>query len=116
MNENEPVNSDLFESQPGEDEVDEEAAAAAAEAAEIGGHTNTEGLPEAERPLAEAGEGEAEGFELAEKQLIESASHGDASGHPSGDGLPPEEAAAKDLASYGEADDEHVSENVEDDH
>ncbi len=28
-------------------------------------------------PLIEAGEGEAEGFELAEQQLIEHASHGD---------------------------------------
>ena len=117
MNENESVNSDLFD--PPSDEsgdVDEEAAAAAAEAAEIGGHTATEGLPEAERPLAEGGEGEAEGFELAEQQLIESASHGDSTGHPSGDGFPAEEAASENLASYGEADEEHVSENVEDDH
>ena len=58
------------------DLVAEETAAAAAEAAEIGGHTDTQRLPEAERPLAEGGEGVAEGFELAEEQLIESASHG----------------------------------------
>lgn len=32
---------------------------------------------EANRPLEEAGEGESEGFELAEQQLIEHASHGD---------------------------------------
>lgn len=32
---------------------------------------------EANRPLEEAGEGESEGFELAERQLIENASHGD---------------------------------------
>ena len=114
MSEHDPVNSELFEQTP-EDEVDQEAENAAAEAAEIGGHTNTEGLPEAERPLAEGGEGEAEGFELAEQQLIESASHGDPAGHPLGDRLPPEDASSEDLASYGEADEEHVSENVEDD-
>jgi len=115
LSEHDPVNSELFEQTP-EDEVDQEAENAAAEAAEIGGHTDTEGLPEAERPLAEAGEGESEGFELAEEQLIESASHGDPSGHPLGDRLPPEEASSENLASYGEADEEHVSENVEDDH
>ena len=115
MSEHDPVNSELFEPAP-DDPVDEEAEAAATEAAEIGGHTPTEGLPDAERPRAEAGEGEAEGFELAEEQLIESASHGDASGHPSGDRFPAEEASSENLASYGEADSEHVSENVEDDH
>ena len=87
LSEHDPVNSELFERTPA-DPVDEEAEAAAAEAGEIGGHTPTEGLPEAERPLAEGGEGEAEGFELAEQQLIESASHGDASGHPLGRWLP----------------------------
>ncbi len=115
MSEHDPVNSDPLEPTP-EEVVDEETEAAAAEAGEIGGHTNTEGLPEAERPLAEGGEGEAEGFELAEEQLIESASHGDASGHPLGDRFPAEDASSENLASYGEADDEHVSENVEDDH
>lgn len=98
------------------DAADEQAEAAAAEAAEIGGHTNTEHLPPEQRPLAEGGEGEAEGFELAQEQLIENASHGDGTGSPLGDRFTPEEAAAKDLASYGEADEVHVSENVEDDH
>jgi hypothetical protein len=31
-------------------------------------------------PLEEAGEGESEGFEMAEQQLIENASHGDQHG------------------------------------
>ena len=62
--------------------VDEAEEAAAAEAGAIGGDPGEEGLPEAERPLAEAGEGEAEGFELAEEELIESASHGDPVGQP----------------------------------
>ena len=60
---------------------------AAAEAAEIGGHTDSQRLPEAEAATAEGGEGAAEGFELAEQQLIQSASHGEKRGHPLGDGF-----------------------------
>jgi hypothetical protein len=55
----------------------EEELAAAAEAAAIGGRSGDEDIPPAQRPLVEAGEGEAEGFELAEELLIEHASHGD---------------------------------------
>jgi hypothetical protein len=56
--------------------------AAAAEAAAIGGNVSSEPNPiesvdEAHRPLEESGEGESEGFELAEQELIEHASHGD---------------------------------------
>jgi hypothetical protein len=94
-------------------EAEEEAAA---EAGAIGGRTGEEGIPEAERPLAEAGEGEAEGFELAEEQLIESASHGDPSGNPLGDRFTPEDGGSEGLAEYGEADEEHVSEDTSDDH
>jgi hypothetical protein len=57
---------------------------AAAEAARIGGSPTSEPPPtdradmdEAHRPLIEAGEGESEGFEQAERELIEHASHGD---------------------------------------
>src|SRR5438128_2739901 len=53
---------------------------AAAEAAQIGGRPTEEDgdyVDEAQRPLEEAGQGEAEGFELAERALIEHASHGD---------------------------------------
>lgn len=84
---------------------------AGAEAGAIGGISGEEGLPEAERPLAEAGEGEAEGFEQAEEQLIESASHGDASGHPNGDRLPVEDAESDGLSTYGEADHVEVTED-----
>ena len=101
---------------PTDETADEEEQAAAAEAAEIGGHTREQGLPEPQRPLAEAGEGEAEGFELAEQGLIESASHGDPAGHPSGDRLPVEDAESEGLAEYGEADHEHVSEDTQDDY
>jgi hypothetical protein len=62
----------------------EEEEAAAADAAAIGGRVSDEPPMEddpeadpAQRPLVEAGEGESEGFELAERELIEHASHGD---------------------------------------
>src|SRR5690348_16446647 len=61
----------------------EEEEAAAAEAARIGGRVQydpEEGESEvdpARAPLIEAGEGESEGFELAEQELEEHASHGD---------------------------------------
>jgi hypothetical protein len=61
----------------------EEEDAAAAEAAAIGGRVNydpEDGESEADparAPLIEAGEGESEGFELAEQELEEHASHGD---------------------------------------
>jgi hypothetical protein len=51
--------------------------AAAAEAAQIGGAGGDEAVDPAERPLAEAGEGVAEGFEEAEEELVDHASHGD---------------------------------------
>jgi hypothetical protein len=63
---------------PAIDEAEEEAAAAA-EAANIGGpvsdYAGPEGEPatEAERPLAEAGEGEAEGQEQTEAELADTA-------------------------------------------
>lgn len=57
---------------------------AAAEAGAIGGQVSSEpppadmeGRDEAHRPLIEAGEGESEGFEEAERELAEHASHGD---------------------------------------
>src|SRR5512145_1214936 len=62
--------------------ADEETDAAAAEAGAIGGPGADEDLDPAERPLAEAGEGEAEGFEQAERDLIEHASHGDPAPDP----------------------------------
>jgi hypothetical protein len=60
----------------------EEAERAAAEAARIGGSPTSEQAPlerpqGAERPLVEAGQGESEGFDQAEQELIEYASHGD---------------------------------------
>jgi hypothetical protein len=93
----------MSEKPPERDPIaDEEAAAAAAEAAEIGGP-----VPEypdadpAQRPLVEGGEGESEGFELAEEELIDNASHGNQHRFPDGDAPPAEEASE---AAYGEPD------------
>jgi len=51
--------------------------AAEREAAEIGGHVDPESADPAMRAVLEGGGGEAEGFEEAERELIEHASHGD---------------------------------------
>lgn len=82
--------------------IDEEEDAAAAEAAHIGGRSGMEGRDEAERASAEAGGGEAEGFEEAEELLVEQASHGDPAGDPLRDA--PEPEAEENPATYGEAD------------
>lgn len=83
---------------------DEEAEAAAAEAARIGGPA-PDGPAEdpAQRPLIEGGEGEAEGFELAEEELIDNASHGNEKRFPNRDASPPEEPID---TAYGEPDEE----------
>lgn len=93
---------------PGEEEHEdeelavEEAEAAAAEAGEIGGPTPEYGVEDdAERPVAEGGEGEAEGFELAEEELADVASHGDQKRFPDRDAPPSEEQSD---TVYGEAD------------
>ena len=81
--------------------VDEEAEAAAAEAGEVGGVAPVESDDPAQQPLIESGQGEAEGFELAEKQLVDIASHGDERGFPDQDAPPPEE---REDVERGEAD------------
>ena len=91
------------ETDPQRDPIaDEEAEAAAAEAGEIGGPAPDDPVDDpAQRPLVEGGEGEAEGFELAEEELIDNASHGDQKGFPDRDAPPPEEPSD---AEYGEPD------------
>jgi hypothetical protein len=93
----------MSENEPDRDPIaEEEAEAAAAEAARIGGPAPDDGVEDpAERPLVEAGEGEAEGFELAERQLADNAAHGDQKPFPSRDAGPPEEPTD---ATYGEPD------------
>ena len=66
---------------------------------------------EERRPVEEAGGGEAEGFEQAEEALIESAEHGDEVDPTTQAGEPEAERSG---ASYGEADEEDVTEVVSD--
>jgi len=92
----------MTERDPIERDVEREEAEAAREAGRIGGRSGMEDLPEEERPLAESGEGESEGFEQAEELLEERASHEDDHGGPLRDRTDPE--ADRDRASHGEAD------------
>jgi hypothetical protein len=92
------------ESRPeeGQDPIaEEEAEAAASEAARIGGAVPDDGIDPADRPLVEGGEGQAEGFELAEEELIDNAEHGDQKGFPNRDAGAPEEPTD---SAFGEAD------------
>jgi hypothetical protein len=81
--------------------VDEEAEAAAAEAGQVGGNAPIESDDPAQQPLIESGQGEAEGFELAEKRLVDIASHGDEHRFPDRD-VPP--AEDREGVERGEAD------------
>lgn len=94
---------------------------AAAEAANIGGRPGDVGdtsgdgqIDPAERPVVEAGGGEAEGFEQAESALIEHASHGD---QQSAHAVLHDQGRSEELADWqenGEADHEHTSERTDD--
>jgi hypothetical protein len=84
-----------------EDFVEDEEAEAAKEAAGIGGNIPPDTDDPSQQPLIEGGEGESEGFELAEKELEDKAEHGDQHQFPTGT-TPTEETV--DLDEYGEAD------------
>jgi hypothetical protein len=87
-----------------------EESAAAREAGSIGGqrpdYETEEDLPadEAERPLAEGGEGVEEGFEIAEDDLEEAASREENRYDPSQRDFGDEESAGDADAESGEAD------------
>lgn len=83
--------------------VDEQTRAAAAEAAKIGG------ADRGEDPVEQAGGGEAEGFEQAEKDLIRGAEGGRAGHDPGRDAFTPERESDRSGAEYGEADEERSS-------
>src|SRR5918998_6948158 len=84
--------------------VQREEQAAAAEAAEIGGPAPPAEGDEASRPVEEAGGGEAEGFEQAERELAEQASHGENRWSPEKDAFTPEGESDRATAEYGEPD------------
>jgi hypothetical protein len=88
--------------------VSDEERAAAAEAAGIGGrrpdYDVDDDSDDSTRPLEEAGEGESEGFELAEHDLIEEASHGEEGRSPELDAFDAEVESDEADSVYGEAD------------
>ena len=90
-----------------EDYVAEQERAAAEEAIAAGGGPASDEVDEAERALAEAGQGEAEGFELAEEELIENASHEEL-GSPDPTELAGEAEDFDPDAEFGEADSEEI--------
>lgn len=92
----------MIEREEGEIRAEEEAESAAREAAGIGGPVPDPDIDPAERPRVEGGQGEAEGFELAEEQLGRNASHEDPGGSPELDRFTEEDADSG--ATYGDAD------------
>lgn len=98
----------------------QEESAAAREAAGIGGrrpeYEDEEGsaADEEERALIEGGEGYEEGFEVAESDLEEAASHGENRYDPEGLDLADEESAGDADAVSGEPDELDVTETVRD--
>ena len=64
------------------------------------------------REQEEAGQGEAEGFELAERELVERASHGDELSTPETDAFAPEPESDRSTAVYGEPDEVDPSEGT----
>ena len=108
------------EETPDDPLVREEEDAAAAEAGSIGGrapeYEDEEGdvVDEATRPLIEGGEGVAEGFETAESDLREAATHGENRYDPSTRDFGDEESAGEGDAVSGEPDEIDVTETVRD--
>jgi hypothetical protein len=97
-----------------------EEAAAAREAGSIGGATpeydGEEARPasEADRPLIEGGQGVEEGFEVAERDLRETGTHGENRYDPQVHDFGDEESAGEGDAVSGEPDEIDVTETVRD--
>ena len=108
------------EETPDDPLVREEEDAAAAEAGNIGGRTpeyeDEEGdvVDEATRPLIESGEGVEEGFETAESDLRETATHSENRYDPESRDFGDEESAGEGDAVSGEPDEVDVTETVRD--
>ena len=109
-----------IEETPEDPRVREEEDAAAAEAGSIGGrrpeYEDEEGdeVDEATRPLIESGEGVEEGFETAESDLRETATHGENRYDPETRDFGDEESAGEGDAVSGEPDEIDVTETVRD--
>ena len=99
MNPDEQIHGD-------ENYVAEQERAAAEEALAVGGGAPREDeAEESERALIEAGQGESEGFELAEEDLIANASH-EADSPPDPSNLAGQPEGPGPQGEYGEADTE----------
>jgi hypothetical protein len=81
--------------------VEQAEQAAAEEAASIGGDSGDDRHDPAEQPLAEAGQGYAEGFEEAEEELIDRAEHGE---QPHVSSISDEVESDRSTVAYGEPD------------
>jgi hypothetical protein len=96
----------MTENQPDDEQyVEREEDAAAAEAGSIGGRRDPDVDP-AEQALEEGGEGESEGFEQAEEDLVEHTTHGDPAPDPRSVAFTPEEESDRETTDRGEPDEE----------
>lgn len=85
--------------------VEEQADAAAADAGSIGGEAGGDHDDPAMQPVEEAGGGVAEGFEQAESDLVENATHGEGHGDPLADAIDNENVEGQQsTAEYAEPD------------
>jgi hypothetical protein len=110
----EPIDQELPDpTDPGSDAEAAEEQAAADEAARIGGRAGDEDLPPDERPVIEAGGGVAEGFELAEGELIERAEQGEG-GYSGTEAFADASEDGRAGAAYGEPDEIESSELTSD--
>jgi hypothetical protein len=89
-----------------EREAAAEAAAIGGRVPDVGGADTSEAIDEAMRPVYEAGGGDAEGFELAERDLVRNASHDDGIAVPHKDAFTPEVESDNSPAEYAESDEE----------
>jgi hypothetical protein len=87
-------------------EAAREAAAIGGAQPDIGGADPSEPIDPAMIPVYEAGGGEEEGFELAERDLVRNASHDDGGALPQLDAFTPETESDRSPAEYAEADEE----------
>jgi hypothetical protein len=99
---------------PLEEMIAEEESAAAAEARAIGGFVPHDAVDPAMDPVYQAGEGDQDGWEQAERELRENASHGDGDGNPLRDMYSPEAETDRSSGVYGDADEEYSSEVLRD--
>lgn len=73
---------------------------------DVGGTDPSEQVDPAMRPVYESGGGDAEGFELAERDLVRNASHDDGEAFPERDAFSPEAETDRSAAEYAEVDEE----------